>query len=495
MINELNNHEGFPSIEEKNWKLANLTGLPKEIFAENRTNFLNNIKKRLQYDNNSCIILEGGKELPRYDTDVVCYHFIQESNFYYLTGVTEPNFTFIFDLKDEKPYLFMKLPDLRTKIFMNVPSLTDVFNKYSIECYDIKDLPSFITNKQYNKIYAPKGTNTDSGLEFKIYTFGTTEEELALEKIYDRNEGIYECLVDTRTTKNQGELSIMRFASKVTVDAHVEVLKGLKVGLNERDIENIFYSYLRTHYYSRETPYGPICGCGINGATLHYQKNDESLVDGELLLFDMGFRIGGYCSDVTSTVPINGKFTERQKVIYDAVLNANREVMKNLKAGVSWTDMHIIAERVILAKLQEVGILNDGFSIDEMIEDRVYFYFQPHGLGHLIGLDVHDAGGYLSFTNQRSTEPGKRSLRTARIMEEGTVITVEPGCYFIKFHLENAFANEKVSKYFNKTKCIEYYNFGGIRLEDVVVVQKNGCFNLCKELPRTTEEIEAIMNK
>lgn len=497
-ISGLNNPNSTPNIIEKDYALANLSGLPSTYFKENRERFFNKLlTKYSDIEKNSVLILKGGREIPRYDTDTVNYHFTQESNFYYLTGVVEPNFLLVIHFSNLTSELFMEVPDIRTKTFMHVPTLDDVEKKYGLKCTDDKSLVGYLKSLNLNKIFTPKGTNTDSGNNFDSFELDEDRFPLikGLYQIYEQNSQIYELLADTRVVKSINEISVMNFTVKVTVDAHIEVMKNVKPGLIERDIENIFYEYLRTNFYSREMAYPPICGCGINGATLHYGKNDSDLLDGSLLLVDMGFQLGGYCSDLTSTIPINGKFSDIQKTIYDIVLDANRTVMKHLKAGANWLEMHILAERVLLAGLQGIGIINSGFSIEELLESRICFYFMPHGLGHLIGLDVHDAGGYLSFTQPRSTEPGKRSLRTSRILEAGTMITVEPGLYFIEFHLENALKDEKLVKYLNAEKLRTFYKFGGIRIEDVVLVQEEGCFNLSKDLPRATEQIETIMTK
>ena len=208
---------------------------------------------------------------------------------------------------------------------------------------------------------------------------------------------------------------------------------------------------------------------------------------------DMGCKLCQYVSDVTSTVPVNGKFTEKQKEIYQIVLNANREVIKNIKPGVFWTDMHLLAEKVILTGLKDLGLLTGD--VQEMLDARVCYYFMPHGLGHLMGLDVHDVGGYLSFTPPRSKELGLSSLRSARVLAKSTVITVEPGIYFNKYLLEKAFKEDKVAKYFVEDKVREYFDFGGVRIEDDVYVTETGCVNMTAKIPRTVEEIEAVMKK
>jgi len=195
---------------------------------------------------------------------------------------------------------------------------------------------------------------------------------------------------------------------------------------------------------------------------------------------------------VTTTFPANGKFSEKQRKVYSAVLTANTAVMTSLKPGVKWPDMHLLAERHILTALRDdCGILHGD--IDAMLAARLCAVFMPHGLGHFLGMDVHDVGGYLPGHPPRSTEPGLRSLRTARVMEPRMFITIEPGCYFIDTLLDEALANPAHAQYINADKLAEYRGFGGVRIEDDVLVTDTGCENFSADLPRTVAEIEAFM--
>ena len=318
-------------------------------------------------------------------------------------------------------------------------------------------------------------------------------------EIIDHDELIYEILADTRTRKSKEEIDLMTYINKVTVEGHIHTMKTIyqkiKAGnkVIERDVENYFFRYMRENLKSRNHPYEHICGCGVNSATLHYFNNDKELKSGQLILMDMGGLAGEYTSDVTSTVPVSGTFTDQQKQIYNIVLNANQEVIKNIKPGVKWTDMHLLAEKVILDGLKNLGLLNSDYSTIEMRDNRVCYYFMPHGLGHLIGLDVHDAGGYLSFTPERSKEKGLNCLRTARYLEKDMILSVEPGIYFIPYLLEKGFKDEKISKYFVPDEIKKYYDFGGVRIEDDILVTDEGCTNLTAGLPRTVDEIEKTM--
>ena len=146
-------------------------------------------------------------------------------------------------------------------------------------------------------------------------------------------------------------------------------------------------------------------------------------------LFDMGGNYFGYAADITCSFPANGKFTPDQKFIYEAVLKSNQAVGNVAKPGVSWVDMHKLANRTLLEELKKGGLLKGN--VDDMMDAKLGYYFQPHGLGHLLGLDVHDVGGYLPNQPERSTELGLNRLRFARILEKGMYVTIEPGCYFI----------------------------------------------------------------
>jgi Xaa-Pro dipeptidase len=222
-----------------------------------------------------------------------------------------------------------------------------------------------------------------------------------------------------------------------------------------------------------------------------------STLEGDLLLYDMGAELssGGYGSDITCSFPANGSFTAKQKDVFEGVLNAQRAVYAILKPGVSWVKCHEAAEAAILTKLAEIGIVVSGTrSIEELVDMRLGAVFMPHGLGHFIGIDTHDVGGYLAGNPNRSTLPGLKSLRTSRIMQENMTVTVEPGCYFINHLLDEAIDDDSPLKPFLNAELLEkeYRGFEGVRLEDVVAITANGCVNytLC---PRTVNEIEHVM--
>uniref|UniRef100_A0A1B6CDN4 Peptidase M24 domain-containing protein n=1 Tax=Clastoptera arizonana TaxID=38151 RepID=A0A1B6CDN4_9HEMI len=297
-----------------------------------------------------------------------------------------------------------------------------------------------------------------------------------------------------RVFKTNLELDLLRYVNKITCQAHKLVMQNVKPGMYEYQAEAIFIEHAYYAGGARQVAYTCICGSGNNGSILHYghaaAPNDKLINNGDMLLFDMGAKYYGYSSDVTCSYPANGKFTQEQKVIYNAVWAAVEAVESTMKPGVSWVDMHLLANRTMLTKLKACGLLVGD--VNEMMEANLGATFQPHGLGHFMGIDVHDVGGYLDKDPPRPTKPGLANLRTARVLQAGMVITVEPGCYFIESLLEKAFNDPNLCKFLVKENIVKFKGFGGVRIEDDVVVTESGIENLTK-VPRTVEEIETFM--
>ena len=213
------------------------------------------------------------------------------------------------------------------------------------------------------------------------------------------------------------------------------------------------------------------------------------------MLTDQGHSFHHYTSDITVSFPVNGRFTEKQAQIYNIVLTATKAVFQMLKPGVDWIECHKTAERHLLQGLVDLGCLSGD--VQEMQDKRIGFLFMPCGLGHFIGLDIHDVGGYLPWTPKRSPLPGLSNVRTARIMEAGNVITIEPGIYFRDFLLDGDVPEDFYQfdlSYVNRERIREYQaEVSGVRIEEVVLVTETGNENLSYDLPRTVAQIEACM--
>lgn len=466
----------YDNVDFSKWEL---TGIPPSWFENNRKNFIANLKLRFsEIEGAALLVLKGGNEIPRFDTDVNHYHFFQESNFFYLTGIREPGMHAVFDLINSDIVAFTPILPESNKIWMTVPTLGELKEKYGIEFQDEKNINEYIKNKNPEKIYVLQGKNEYSDLPVLSPVLEFKDDYEFLNAKISTVSKIYEILCDTRSIKTNEEYNLLKFICKITNDAHKEILKTINFNIYERDLENAFMNYLSTNYYTRIWAYPCIGGCGCNSATLHYEKNDVLIKNGDLFLADMGIRFCNYASDVTQTIPANGKFSKKQKEIYDIVLKANREVIKMMKPNITaYPEMDKTSRIVILEELQKLGLINPGFSIESLLEKKVDRVFMPHGLGHLVGLDVHDVGQKVSY-------------KSNRIIEPGNLITVEPGIYFIKFHLENSFKKEELKGILNEELIRTYFDFGGIRIEDDIFVLEDSVENFNEDLPRTTEDIE-----
>ena len=286
--------------------------------------------------------------------------------------------------------------------------------------------------------------------------------------------------------------STRRSSTQVSSMAHSEVMRYAKPGQMEYQLESLFMHHTYTHGGCRHMAYTCICACGPNPAVLHYghagAPNARLLKEGDQALLDMGAEYHCYASDITCSFPISSDFTSDQILVHEAVLAAQVAVIGALKPGVAWPSMHRLAERTILTHLKDGGVLTGD--VEDMLAADLGATFMPHGLGHFIGLDTHDVGGYLDGRPDRPQRPGLDKLRTARVVEEGMVLTVEPGCYFIDRLLDDALADGR-RRFLVVERVEAFRGSGGVRLEDDVLVRADGVENLSL-CPRTVEEIRSV---
>nr|XP_023016732.1 xaa-Pro dipeptidase isoform X2 [Leptinotarsa decemlineata] len=460
--------------------------VPIVLFETNRKRLVEKLKDKHE---GSIVLLQGGSEISFYDTDTA-YVFRQESYFMWCFGVVEAECYGAIDISTGESYLFFpRFPEEYAVWMGPLTPLIEFQKKYGVNHVHYVDQIDEILGKiSPTKLLTLTGVNTDSGLKAKEAHFE------GIKKFEVDNKTLYPVIANLRVIKTPYEIEVIKYVVRVSSEAHRHVMRFAKSGLFEYQCESEFLNFCYKNGGCRHVSYTCICGSGPNGAVLHYGHagcpNNYQLVDGRLCLFDMGANYFGYAADITVTFPVCRKFSPDQKLIYEAVLKANLAVMKAGKPGVSWVDMHILANRTLLEELKNGGLLRG--SVDEMMEADIAAIFQPHGLGHLMGLDVHDVGGYLEGYPERPSRPGLKSLRTARILEENMVLTIEPGCYFIDSLLDKALTNPKQSKFLIPQVLQRFRAFGGIRIEDDVLVTKDGIENLTM-VPRTVQEIEEFM--
>uniref|UniRef100_A0A8D1ZBE8 Xaa-Pro dipeptidase n=2 Tax=Sus scrofa TaxID=9823 RepID=A0A8D1ZBE8_PIG len=421
--------------------------VPLALFVLNRRRLCERLRKNPAVQAGSVVVLQGGEETQRYCTDTGVL-FRQESFFHWAFGVTEPGCYGVIDIDSGTSTLFVpRLPPSHATWMGKIHSKEHFKEKYAVDDVHYADeIASVLTSRSPSVLLTLRGVNTDSGSVCREASF----------------EGI----------------------SKFNVNNTI---------LHPEIVECLFEHYCYSRGGMRHSSYTCICGSGENSAVLHYghagAPNDRTIQDGDMCLFDMGGEYYCFASDITCSFPANGKFTEDQKAIYEAVLRSCRAVMNSMKPGVWWPDMHRLADRVHLEELTRIGILTG--SVDAMVQVHLGAVFMPHGLGHFLGIDVHDVGGYPEGV-ERIDEPGLRSLRTARHLQAGMVLTVEPGIYFIDHLLDEALADPARACFFNCEVLQRFRGFGGVRIEEDVVVTNSG-MELLTCVPRTVEEIEACM--
>lgn len=463
--------------------------IPLSMFKDNRQRVCEALKNESVVAKSALIVLEGGDTLPLYNTDVD-YLFQQEPFFTYFFGVREPGCFGTVDVETGYSTLFVpKFHADYATWFGRLWTCEDYLNRYEVdEVRYVDELPAYVKELKPKQILTLSGKNSDSKLKMKPATFD------GIEYFNVDAEILYNVASECRVIKSPAEIAVLRYVAKISSEAHKAVMTLMKPGLYEYQGEAEF---LRHCYFvggCRHVSYTCICGSGDNSAVLHYghaaAPNNKQIKDGDMCLFDMGANYFGYAADITCSFPANGKFTQDQKLIYNAVLAANNAVQQNAMEGVSWLEMHKLANRVLLSKLRDIGIVQG--EIDDMMKAGINGIFQPHGLGHLIGLDVHDVGAYLSTCPPRPFEPGCTSLRTARFLAAGMYMTIEPGCYFVDHLLDKALADPIQSKFLVPDVLQRFRGFGGVRIEDDVLITETGIENFT-EVPRTVEEIEKFM--
>jgi len=463
--------------------------IPMSMHKENRERLCAALKKS-NVPKGAVVLLQGGSDSQRYDTDVNTAPFRQESFFHWLFATLEPDCYAALDVDSGKATLF--IPRLHESyIIWSGQIQPPVFfrDRYKLDTsFHVDEMTDVLKKAKPTVLLTLKGLNTDS----KCYTKEASFDGIDQFKV--DNTTLHPIIVECRVLKTDEELKIIRYANKISSDAHKQLMKMIKPGMFEYQAESFFLDYCYSRGGMRHVCYTCICASGLNGSVLHYghagAPNDKKILDGDMCVFDMGGEYYCYSSDITCSFPVNGKFTDKQKLVYNAVLRANRAVLAQSKPGVLWPDMHRLAERVILEDLKAGGLLQGD--VDDMMKVHLGAVFMPHGLGHFMGLDVHDVGGYPAGVD-RIDAPGIRNLRTARVLQERMVITVEPGCYFIDSVIDKALNDPSQAKFMVKSKIDEFRGSGGVRIEDDVAITATGC-ELMTDVPRTVDEIEALMS-
>ncbi len=428
-------------------------------------------------DNQKGVVFIQGKEtMYRYNTDYE-FPFRQESNFWYLTGVNEPDCALILDLDKEEYHLFVPERDAQYAVWHGYVKTKDQYmEEYQPDHLHYQNEILSVLNK-----LSPE----------TIYCLNDDQAEFLEDLNRDFNvetEALIDALTYCRVLKTDWELDQMREACRVNDLAYIEVMKNIKPGMYEYEMKAIF-NKVQIENGLLQDAYNGIFASGKNGAILHYVVNNSKIKDGDLFLMDSGFECNGYASDYTRTFPANGKYTDIQKGIYNSVLTGMDKVLETMKPGEKMEDLHLLASKTMMEGLKDLGIVKGN--VDDMMEENIFALFFPHGLGHFLGLDTHDVGGYPKGVD-RIDRPGIKFLRARRELQPGMVVTIEPGIYFVPAVLKPALEDPEKNQFLNSDKVESLLDFGGVRIEDDIVITEDGIENMT-DVPKEVDEIEELM--
>ncbi|KAI5814424.1 putative Xaa-Pro aminopeptidase [Pyronema omphalodes] len=413
------------------------------------------------------IYLESGKSRLHEDCDQEA-PFRQRRPFFYLTGCQLPDSYLTYDISSKKLTLFIPPLDPAEVLWSGLPLSPE-------EAKQQFDVDEVHTTDTLTAAISADTTVYTIAHQLSQKLPGTVNTELL-------HTAIDEC----RAIKDEYEVALIRRANEITAEAHHAVMKSIKSAKNERELMAVYLA----ECIKRGAPtqaYTGIFGSGRSAATLHYIKNDAPLT-GLNLLLDAGAELREYASDVTRTFPINGKFTKESREIYDTVLQMQKECLDMCRPGNNWEDVHIHAHKVAIDRLLQLGILKGDK--DEILAKRTSCAFLPHGLGHYLGMDTHDTGGRPNYKDQDKMFV---YLRKRGPLPVGAVITVEPGIYFCEFIIRPYLNDPEHAKFIDEEVLDKYWDVGGVRIEDNVLITPSGHENLTFAI-KEVSEMEKLIN-
>ena len=419
---------------------------------------------------NSIAIIPAAHEQTRsYDTE---FKFRQDSDFWYLTGFPEPDAIAVIDPQNKKSpytlYVRPRDPEMETWFGRREGVEGAVKNYAANTAFSVEkfgaDLPKLLDG--HDKLYYRFAV--DKELDQKMLGYLSGQRVRRLKTAYPPHTIIDPTIItgEMRLHKTSEEAEYMQTAGTIAAEAHILAMKKVKPGMNEGQVEALMEAYMKDKGASG-VAYNSIVGGGANATILHYVENNAPLKDGDLILIDAGAEYKGYASDITRTFPVNGKFTPAQREVYDVVLDVQEKCIEFTKTGNTVKGRQEYSIELLTEGMVKLGLLKG--KTKDLIKKKSYMKYYMHGVGHYLGLDVHDAGRY--FTDQ--------TAKNSRPFAPGMVLTVEPGIYVPPDD------KEAPSK----------YRGIGIRIEDDVLVTEDGNRNLTSKVPKNADEIEALMAK
>ncbi len=458
----------------------------KEIYTHRRNKLKNKVSSGIA-------LFLGNMESPmNYPANT--FHYRQDSSFLYFFGLDFPGLAGVIDFDNGEDYIFGNDVDLDDIIWMG-PQVTIQENAIKAgvaKTAPIAKLNDFLSNaiKQGRKIHflPPYRGENKIWLEQLLGISALRIGEYA-------SVELIKAVVDLRSVKEPEEIEEIKKACATGYEMHVAAMKLAKPGVREQQIAGTIEGIAAAGGGMISFP----IILSQNGETLHNHDHSQILKEGRLMLTDAGAEsLLHYASDFTRTVPVGGKFTQKQHEIYEIILAANNKATELTKPGVTYKSVHLAASEVIAAGLKDLGIMKGD--VKEAVANGAHALFFPHGLGHMMGLDVHDMEDlgqiYVGYDDEirPSEQFGIAALRLGRRLQPGFVVTNEPGIYFIPALIDQWQRDKTNADFINFDKVNEYRQFGGIRLEDDILVTETGSEIIGKRVPVEAAEVEKIVS-
>jgi len=458
----------------------------KNIYIKRREQLKKKVKSGL-------LLVLGNVDSPMNYTDNI-YPFRQDSSFLYYFGIEHPGFAAIIDIDENKEMIFgddLSVDD----IVWTGPQKTTAQLAKSVGINNTAP-----TSKLDPIIKA--AISSDRRIHFLPQY--RAENKITLSQLLGispqivnsySSHSLITAVISQRSIKSKEEVDDIEKAVNVSYDMYTLAMRIAKPGMYEREISGLVEGIVLAAGGRLSFP----TILSIHGETLHNHYHTNKMKSDDIFVMDSGAEVSNcYASDITRTIPVSGKFTSMQKDIYQIVLNTQTSSIKAIKPGVSYKKIHLKAAKTITQGLKDLGLMKGN--VNDAVANGAHAMFFPHGLGHMMGLDVHDMEnlgetlvGY-EKNAKRSSQFGLAYLRLARELKPGFVLTVEPGIYFIP-QLIDKWQNEKInSRFINFKKVNEYRKFGGIRIEDNILVTRNSHKVLGKPIPKTIKEVEEHCN-
>ena len=457
----------------------------KDIYSRRRRSLISAFKKG--------ILLFPGNPEAAMNYPANTYHFRQDSTFLYFFGIDLPNLAAVIDIDEGEEILFGDDFGIDDIIWMGPqPSTTELAGMAGV----VKTLPFASIRDWLQKVvrqgrtvhFLPpyRGETKIQLSEWLSIPVGQLKEKASVQLVRE--------VVRLRSVKDEHEIREIEKAVEITREMHITAMRMARPGIYEYEIAGKLEGI--PGIYKGNISFPIILS--INGQTLHNHYHGNRLKEGRILVVDAGAETSmHYTGDITRSIPVGGKFTGRQKDIYEIVENANREAIQSARPGITNLEQHLRAARIITGGLKEMGIMKGA--VEEAVACGAHALFFPHGLGHMMGLDVHDMENlgeqYVGYdeTISRSTQFGLASLRLARTLVPGFVLTIEPGIYFIPALIRIWKKEKKHADFINYAEVEKYLDFGGIRVEDNILITEDGARVLGQPIPKTVREIEEFM--